>query len=118
MLKKGDVVKINALARITKTYYSDKTIRRDIATFNVQDITGVVLGYSFLKTGTIKPARYYDDVNYLDIDKCHKVYVVEPIEQYTTYWTKEKQNNRIKTNRYLKPIRCFEDDLELIESEN
>lgn len=112
MFKKGDVVKINATVKSVPVYYqagTHKDIRRYI---NKLQLTGIILGYSFLKTGKVIEGKYYDEPNSLQVEKSYKVYVVEPFEQYAPY--SPNGERLIKSNRYLEPIRCFEDDIELL----
>lgn len=116
-MKKGDKVKVKAIVkgqRIYKPHQYGKHIR-EIKRYK-KELTGIVLGFSFIKTGKIHSNRYYDDQNILHVAKSHKVIVVEPIEQNNTWLNDDKP--LFETNRYLKPVRCLEEDLELIKCKN
>jgi len=105
-MKKGDIVKIKAKVYSVRSGNSKKLRKIEFPT----PFTGIVLGWSFLHTGKLKQGRHYDESNYLISEKRHKVFVVEPIEQHKSWLFGGLQ----KTNRYLEPVRCFEDDLEKI----
>ena len=108
-MNKGDKVIIKATVTSMKAYYTNGTIKK-LGRFPCQ-LTGIVLGYSFLKTGKIIKGNYYDEPKHLEVEKSHRVIVVEPLEQNRPF----PNNGKFKTNRYLEPVRCFEEDLELIE---
>lgn len=112
-MNKGDIVRIKATVEGRTVYYSAgrrREIRRMPEPKN-RNYTGIVLGYSFIRTGEKVDGKYYDDPNYLRIEKHHRVIVVEPFEQDNTWW----HGDKFKTNRYLKSVRCLEEDLELME---
>lgn len=110
-MKKGDIVIVKATVRAVRQYLSGN-ITKVIKRYKIHGtpINGIVLGYSHLKTGKIIKGQYYDEPNELRVEDSHRVIVVEPIEQNNTWWGKPP----FATNRYLEPIRCFEEDLELV----
>lgn len=111
-MKKGDIVKINMTAKSIRAHTPDG-IQKRIQKYSMKsNLTGIVLGYSFLKIGKIIEGNYYDP-NYLKVDKTHKVFIVEPLQSYKPYSPNGEQ--WMNNNRFLEPVRCFEDDLELIE---
>lgn len=79
-----------------KNEYNAKRLYRQRVNFE-----GMVIGYSFLSTGNNSQGSYYEDdyePGYLMEDKRHKVWLVE----------------LLGSQRYTKPLACFEEDLEVI----
>jgi len=100
MVKKGDIVLVNQEVYGIKS--GNKRILYKPHWFKPHK--GIVLGFSFIHTGTLTA---YSDNDYdvvvaheLKITKSHKVWVIEPLNG--------------NGNRYLQPIRCLESDIELI----
>lgn len=109
-MKKGDRVRYKTTvytARRRQDGKLTKVIRRHE---HPTEFTGIVLGHSWLCTGQIKIAQYNDESNQLLIDEKYRVIVVEPLEQQNSWL----YGDIYETERYLKPVRCFEEDLELI----
>lgn len=97
MFKKGDIVLVNQEVYGIKR--GNKRVLFKPHWFN--PYKGIVLGFSFIHTGRLTSSTYdgYDGIAELKITKSHKVWVIEPLSN---------------GNRYLKPIRCLESDIELI----
>jgi hypothetical protein len=110
-MNKGDIVRIKATVRGVTIYRSTGNIREIKRLKEPKKFyrTGVVLGYSFIKTGDIIRGRYTDEPNYLRVKKHHRVIVIEPVNSWNYYPIKLQD-----TNRYLEPVRCLEEDLEII----
>ncbi len=101
MYKKGDVILIKQ-----EVYgIRDGNKRVLFKPFWFKPIKGIVIGYSFIHTGTLKKSKGTISFNFdnyepgflTNITDC-KVWLIEPI---------------INTERYLKPIRALESDIEL-----
>ncbi len=113
-MKKSDKVRIKA--EVQTSYYNlsgwelmhKPTLGRPKSLYRCKrSIEGLVLGYTFLSTGGGNLRRggwstEYDNYEsaYLKVDKRFKVWVVEPLGN--------------DSNRYYKPIRCLEEDLEVL----
>ena len=96
MINKGDVVKFNGYV-----FGSYKKYNRILIDMKLKEPKyGVVIGYSFLRTGKIESDTDWGySYSYLFLPKDHKVWVIEPLD---------------KGNRYLKPYRVFEKNIEVI----
>lgn len=94
-MNKGDIVKIKA----TVTGSSNGSTRKLVKHKKFDSKMGIVLGYTFIYTGRIE-SGWDNEPGYLAVGKSHKVVAIEPLEC---------------GNRYLEPVRCLEDDLELVE---
>lgn len=112
-MDKGNIVKIKATVKSIPAYTPEGTVKKIRRYVYELPFTGIVLGYSSLKTGKIVERNHYGEPNYLDVKENHSVIVVEPLEQYPPYNPNGPKLH--KTNRYLEPVRCFEDDLEVIK---
>lgn len=95
MFTKGDIVLVNK--EVYGARYNGKRILYKPHWFKPH--RGIVLGFSFIYTGTITSFSYdgYDDIAELKITKTHKIWLIEPLT---------------KSKRYLKPIRALESDIE------
>lgn len=115
-MKKGDIVRASAyvvaeyggygdvihepskefLDGVSK-YHSTHRIRRLRRRNRV--FVGMVIGYTFRQTGYQYVGYDYEDPTYLNEDKRHFVYLVEPIDR----------------QRWLKPFACLPNDLEVLD---
>lgn len=107
-MKKGDIVRIKAYVETSYNKNNVKKLDRfQLAPSSCDQIilpTGLLLGKSYLATGIGKGCSGFqrtldDDPSYLDEDKRHPVWVVEP---------------HADEDRYYLTIRCLEKDLELV----
>ena len=98
MFKKGDIVLVNQ--EVYGIRFNNKRILYKPHWFKPHK--GIVLGFSFIYTGTLIHLDYNDtSIHELKITKSHKVWVIEPLSN---------------GNRYLEPIRCLESDIELLST--
>ena len=101
-MNKGDKVKIKAICQgITTiaqgvTRYKMRSIQRIEAKTN---LTGIVIGYSFIPTGKYNGWENDDYFPIIYQPTFHKVWNVSLLTN---------------GNRYLRPVKCFEEDLEKV----
>lgn len=98
MYNKGDIVEITG--HTYAGYLLGNMNKRQLLTIDYsKPVKGMIVGYSFLRTGERVPANSYDyEPAFLMNITDHKVWLVEPL------------NN----NRYLKPIRCQEHQIKRV----
>lgn len=95
----GDIVNVKNQIHVSK-----ENSKRTLYTLNSEwftPIKGIVIGYSFMFEGTLV-SDIENGISWLKDEKPHEVIVVAPIT---------------RGNRYNKPIRVFEKDIELIDKE-
>ena len=98
-LKKGQVVEVK---QVSYGFTEYKTNNRVLATRKLRKpIKGIVVGYSFIKTGHVVSSTpgYDGDQGYLENIVNNKVWLIEPLTH---------------ENRYIKPIRALEADIEIV----
>lgn len=93
-MKKGDIVLVKATVTANITGHK-KVLSKDI--YDVP-IKGMILGYSFIRTGYIEYDEVYNPILQTPITD-NKVWIIESLK---------------KGKRYLKPLKCLEEDVELI----
>jgi len=120
MFNKGDVVRVSAIVKTQyqnvggkiDTWWDWKVIHQPNAIGMVKLLVrfeaeaprfGVILGWSYLATGRYDGSRYGYEEPQLIEDIRHRVYVVEILDG---------------NDRYIKPSRCLEEDLELFDDIN
>lgn len=105
--KKGDRVFVTGMVR---AYTDGLSNIRALHEFTMRKaVAGVVIGYTFLRTGDREPSKgrlnldadtfddeYYEPA-YLKNIECHKVWVVEP---------------ESRGERFVQPIKCLESQIE------
>lgn len=97
MIQKGDIVSFN---RFVRGHHTPDYRNRIIIPFSGEKIIkGIVIGFSFLRSGQL---REEDNYLYLHLPKDTKVWLVEPLESDSNY---------VPKNRYVKPYRVLESDL-------
>ncbi len=108
MFKKGDIVKFNRTVYGFRNQKNNGSFERILGfRYLGKYQTGMIIGYSFIRTGTVFESRGgifmgvddYEPGQLVNITD-NKVWLVEPI---------------ISTERYLRPVRCLENDIELLQ---
>ncbi len=98
MINKGDTVLVKSQ---TLSHRKSRTDRTLWTIPYLKPKKGLIVGYSFLRTGHVIPGDMYDyEPGYLEDIIDHKVWVVELFE---------------KGNRYLKPIKALEENIEVVQ---
>lgn len=98
-MKKGDKVRYYKIARTKFVFEPGKGERKVLEVIPIGKSSGIFIGWSFLREGTLESDG--DGFTWLALPKDIKVAVIEPL---------------IVGSRYLKPVRVLPEDFRLLEN--